>query len=178
MRISVKGARTSVVQALDSKWPFLFNPDTESENMAASSGKWLDSLSRRRKPWRRSQCLTDASCLSRPSQVVWWWRILMPMQETLETWVQPLGEEDPLEEETATHPSILAWKILWTEESDRLQSMKSQRAWHNWPQQQKNCLSSTVLFFDDNDHSSRKVLLTELPMEMEDTAALYRSPSA
>ena len=40
-----------------------------------------------------------------------------------ETWVQFLGWEDPLEEEMATHPSILAWKILWTEELGRLQPM-------------------------------------------------------
>ena len=38
-----------------------------------------------------------------------------------------LGGEDPLEEEMATHSSILAWKSPWTEESDRLQSMGSQR---------------------------------------------------
>ena len=36
------------------------------------------------------------------------------MQETQETPVQSLGQEDPLEEEMATHSSILAWKILWT----------------------------------------------------------------
>ena len=36
-----------------------------------------------------------------------------------ETWVQSLGWEDPLEKETATHSSILAWRIPWTEESDR-----------------------------------------------------------
>ena len=45
-----------------------------------------------------------------------------------ETWVQSLGREDPLEKEMATHSSILAWRILWTEESDGLQSMRSQRA--------------------------------------------------
>ena len=38
-------------------------------------------------------------------------------------WIQPLGWEDPLEEEMASHSSILAWKILWTEEPDGLQSM-------------------------------------------------------
>ena len=37
------------------------------------------------------------------------------MQETQETWVQSLGQEDPLEKETATHSSILAWEIPWTE---------------------------------------------------------------
>ena len=44
-----------------------------------------------------------------------------------ETWVQFLGREDPLEKEMAIHSSTLAWKIPWTEEPDRLQSMGSQR---------------------------------------------------
>ena len=48
-----------------------------------------------------------------------------------ETWVRFLGQEDPLEKETATHSSILAWKILRTEEPGRLQSMGSQRVRHN-----------------------------------------------
>ena len=43
-----------------------------------------------------------------------------------ETWVQSLGQEDTLEEDMATHSSILAWRILWTEESSRLQSLHSQ----------------------------------------------------
>ena len=40
-----------------------------------------------------------------------------------EMWVQSLDQEDPLEEEIATHSSILAWRIPWTEEPGRLQSM-------------------------------------------------------
>ena len=48
-----------------------------------------------------------------------------------ETWVQSLGQEDPLEKEMATHSSTLAWKILWTEEPGRLQSMGSQRVGHD-----------------------------------------------
>ena len=48
-----------------------------------------------------------------------------------ETWVQSLGEEDPLEKGMATHSSILAWKIPWTEESGGLQSMGSQRVIHD-----------------------------------------------
>ena len=44
-----------------------------------------------------------------------------------ETQVRSLGQEDPLEKEMATHSSILAWEIPWTEEPDRLQSMGSQR---------------------------------------------------
>ena len=42
-----------------------------------------------------------------------------------------MGQEDPLEEEIATHASILAWKIPWTEESGGLQSMGSQRVRHD-----------------------------------------------
>ena len=49
-----------------------------------------------------------------------------------ETWVRSLGQEDPLEKEMATHSSILVWKIPWTEEPGRLQSMGSQRVRHNW----------------------------------------------
>ena len=43
-----------------------------------------------------------------------------------ETWVQSLGQEDPLKEEMAAHSSILAWRIPWTEEPDRLQGLQSQ----------------------------------------------------
>ena len=48
-----------------------------------------------------------------------------------ETWVQALGWEDPLEKEMAIHSSTIAWKIPWTEELGRLQSMRSQRVSHN-----------------------------------------------
>ena len=44
--------------------------------------------------------------------------------------VQSLGQEDPLEKEMATHSSMLAWRIPWTEEPGRLQSMGMQRAGH------------------------------------------------
>ena len=50
---------------------------------------------------------------------------------TLETWVRSLGWEDLLEKEMATHSSILAWKIPWTEEPGRLQSMGLQRVRHD-----------------------------------------------
>ena len=45
--------------------------------------------------------------------------------------IQFLGQEDPLEKETATHSSVLAWKISWTEEPGRLQSMELQRIGHD-----------------------------------------------
>ena len=49
-----------------------------------------------------------------------------------ETWVQSLGQEDPLEKEMATHSRIPAWKVPWTEKTGRLQSVGSQRAGHDW----------------------------------------------
>ena len=54
------------------------------------------------------------------------------MQELQETWVQSLGWKDPLEEGMATHSSLLAWRIPWTEEPGRLQSMGSQRVRYDW----------------------------------------------
>ena len=48
-----------------------------------------------------------------------------------ETWVQSLGQEDPLDEEMATHSSVLAWEMPWKEETGRLQSMGSQRVGHD-----------------------------------------------
>ena len=53
---------------------------------------------------------------------------LVAMQET---WVQSLGQEDPLEKEMVTHSSILALKIPWTKKPGRLQSMELQRVGHD-----------------------------------------------
>ena len=53
---------------------------------------------------------------------------LLPLQET---WVRSLGWEDPQEEGMATHSSIPAWRIPWTEEPGGLQSMGPQRVRHN-----------------------------------------------
>ena len=50
----------------------------------------------------------------------------------LETWVWSLGQKDTLEKQEATHSSILAWRIPWTEEYGRLQSMGLQRVRHDW----------------------------------------------
>ena len=49
-----------------------------------------------------------------------------------ETRVPLLGQEDPMQKEIATHSSILAWKIPWTEEPGGLQSMGSERVGHDW----------------------------------------------
>ena len=58
-------------------------------------------------------------------------RAHLPMQETLETWVLSLGQEDLLEETMATHSSILAWRIPWTEKPGGIQSLGSQRVGHD-----------------------------------------------
>ena len=50
-------------------------------------------------------------------------QMVKPLPTMQETWVQSLGQEDPLEKAMATHSSTLAWKIPWTEEAGRLQSM-------------------------------------------------------
>ena len=61
-----------------------------------------------------------------------WVKNLPAVQNTQETGAQSLGQEDPLEKEMATHSSIVAWKILCTEEPGELRSMASQRVEHNW----------------------------------------------
>ena len=64
------------------------------------------------------------------------------MQET-QVWSQ--GWEDPLEKEMVTHSSILAWRIPWTEEPNRLQSMESQRVGHDWVTNILYCISQVSL---------------------------------
>ena len=58
-------------------------------------------------------------------------RVYLPMQKMQEMPVLSLGQENPLEEEMATHSSILAWRIPWTEEHGGLQSVGSQRVRHD-----------------------------------------------
>ena len=72
------------------------------------------------------QCKNGVSPASSPV------KNLLAMQETQETQVLSLDREDPLEKKMATHYSILARKISWTEEPCGLQSMESQRVGHNW----------------------------------------------
>ena len=73
-----------------------------------------------------------------------------------ETWIWSLGQEDPLEKGMATHSSILAWRIPWTEEPGGLQSMKSQRVGHNWATNtQESCRKTekenTALVFKEKE---------------------------
>ena len=61
-----------------------------------------------------------------------------------ETWARSLGQEDPLEKEMATHSSIPAWRIPWTEEPGRLQSVGSQKVGHDLVKGEKNCFKKTA----------------------------------
>ena len=86
-----------------------------------------------------------------------------------ETRVQSLGREDLLEKEMATHPSILAWEILWTEEPGRQQPMGSQRVRHDWVTERLQFFSYThththTMFLDwknqycENDYTTQSNL--------------------
>ena len=89
-------------------------------------------------------------CASLVAQTV---KRLPAMQEAR---VQSLGWEDPLEKEMATHSSTLAWKIPWTEEPGRLQSVGSQRVEHDWVTSLTLCaksLQSCLTFCDPMDCS-------------------------
>ena len=65
------------------------------------------------------------------SLVAQWVKNPPAMQETQETWVRSLGWEDPLEQDMATHSSILAWRIRWTKESGRSPAKGLQRVRHD-----------------------------------------------
>ena len=69
-----------------------------------------------------------------------------------ETWVQSLGQKDPLEKGMATHSSVLAWRITWTEESVRLQSMGSQIVGNDLTTNASlfNLISSSTLSYSEN----------------------------
>ena len=77
-----------------------------------------------------SRCLGDLGAPYMASLVAQRLKCLPPLWETRVGFVQSLGWEDPLEEGIATHSSILAWRIPWTEEPGGLQSMGSQRVRH------------------------------------------------
>ena len=72
--------------------------------------------------------------LSLTNELPWSSLVAQTVKHLLTMWetrVRSLGWQDPLEKEMATHSSILAWKIPWTEKRDRLQSMGSQRVGHD-----------------------------------------------
>ena len=75
--------------------------------------------------------LSDFTSLHAPRQASLVAQTVKNLPAMQETWVRSLGWEDSLEKGVATHSSILAWRVPWTEEPGRLQSMGSQRVGHN-----------------------------------------------
>jgi len=76
----------------------------------------------------------DAAGLRHLSTIIWASLVAQRVRNLPamhKTWVRSLGPEDPLEKEMATHSSILAWRISWTEEPGGLQPMGSQRVRHH-----------------------------------------------
>ena len=92
-----------------------------------------------------------------------WWKNLPAMQET---WVQSLDWEDPLEEEMATHSSILAWRIPWTEEPGGLQSMMLQRVGYDWVTNTLQCLTYAWGPLEAC-HSVRDVVLKQIDFKQD-----------
>ena len=76
----------------------------------------------------RSDLATAAAELNRASLVA---QMVKNLPARRETWIRSLTQEDPLEKEMATHSSILAWRIPWTEEPGELLSMESHRVRHD-----------------------------------------------
>ena len=87
-------------------------------------------VTRGKKEWMKYQQHTS----NRASPMSQWVKNPPANAGTQETWVRPLGQEDLLEEEKwTTHSSVLAWRILWTEEPGGLQYKGSQRLERDWP---------------------------------------------
>ena len=106
-----RGAWHAAVHGVAKSWTWLIDWTTTKTILCWDFAEY--------KGW--SQCMITWSLLSSGKE-----RIHLPMQEMQETQIQSLGREDPLEKEMATHSSILAWRIPWTEEPGGLQSMGSQ----------------------------------------------------
>ena len=92
--------------------------------------------------WSKSYSLsTDPSGFSSGSAV----KSLPAVQQLQETQVQTLDQEDLLEKEMPTHSSILAWRILWTEEPGGVQCMASKRVRHDWSNLAHACTHESFL---------------------------------
>ena len=79
-----------------------------------------------------------------------------------ETRVHSLGQEDPLEKEMATHSSILAWRIPWTEEPGWLQPMGSQRVRHNWVSNTFSKVLGAVIDAEDTVLRLKRITISNL----------------
>ena len=72
-------------------------------------------------------CVTESVCYRGAISTTLVVQMVKNLPATWETWVESLGGEDPLEKGMATHSSVLAWRVPWTEQPGRLQSIGSQR---------------------------------------------------
>ena len=103
-------------------WQASYSPQGHKENRTPASracpGKTVDSMFPSLPP-------------SAPGAPLLVAQRLKPLPAMRETWVRSLGQEDPLEKEIATHSSILAWRIPWTQEAGGLQFTGSQRVGHD-----------------------------------------------
>ena len=94
-----------------------------------------------------------------------------------ETWVQPLGWENLLEKKMTTHSNILAWKIPWTEEPGRLQSMGSKRVGHKWVTSLSLCFYSLAFVYSAainiGVNVSLSILVSLVCMPSSGTAEYY-----
>ena len=107
-------------------------------NAGAPEGAWKT----RSPPGQSSRCIVTATCwncwrhIHVFSFIIFWASLVSQMVKNLpamqETQIESLGQEDPLEEEMATHSRILTWEIPWMEEQGGLQSMGLQRVGHSW----------------------------------------------
>ena len=99
----------------------------------------------------------------------------LPMQETQETWIQPLSQEDPLEEEIATRFNISAWEIPWTKELGGLQSMGPQRVRYDWAHTCKEV--TTFIFLKFTYLNWRLITILEWFCHTESATGVHASPS-
>ena len=97
-------------------WVWANLGDSEGQRSLACCSPWAHNLATKQQ---------QQMVALRTSQGTQWQRICLLMQELQEMRIQSLGREDPLEKEMATHSSILAWKLPWTEKPGRLQCLGS-----------------------------------------------------
>ena len=117
------------------------NPNIEKAIAKNRRGSWQSGLIQCQ---CREPVCRDSVSLPSPWKLQQW-RICLPMQERPDTQIWFLKGEDPLEEEMATHSSILAWEIPWAEEPGGLQSMGSQRVRHR--QSMNGVLDNSLDFY-------------------------------
>ena len=114
----------------------------EKAHPLSAASEWKENITSAHVPWWRNNLMTSPRCIGLRKVTAYgysrthWASLVAQMVKNLpamwDTQVRSLGQEDPLEKGAATHASILAWRIPWTEEPGRLQSIGSQRVGQDW----------------------------------------------